>query len=91
MYAVVRVDDGITDLEAAVTIKTIVPTVEDARREVERLQASAPAGATYSWQPTRYLPNGLSGRSPVTLLAVDSQDAGDEKGRRLFEHLNQAS
>jgi hypothetical protein len=67
-----RIDAGIEDTESAVTIKEIVPTLAEARQEVERLMQQAPAGALYTWQAARYLPNGRSGKSthPPRLLRV---------------------
>ncbi len=58
VFAVIRIDrDRLT--EDALTIKEILPTAEQAREEVERLNAlNKRRGARYFWQATRYFPNG---------------------------------
>jgi hypothetical protein len=58
VYAIVRVDDGRAEPQVAITVKEVVPTLEEATREVERLNAHAPAGAHYFYQMTRYYPEG---------------------------------
>lgn len=61
-YAVVRYDHYLGDdasSEAKVTIKEVLPTREEAEREVDRLNAlKAGRGSTYFWQYTRYFPQG---------------------------------
>lgn len=43
-----------------VTVKEILPSREEAEREVARLNAlDAESGSTYFWQYTRYFPEGL--------------------------------
>jgi hypothetical protein len=61
-YAVVRYDHYLADdaaSEAKVAVKEILPTREEAEREVERLnELDAGRGSTYFWQYTRYYPQG---------------------------------
>jgi hypothetical protein len=62
VYAVVRIDGE--RMEDAVTIKEILPTQEEASREVERLnQLNKDKGAHYFFQVTRYFPNGVTLRN----------------------------
>lgn len=92
VFVVMRIDAGIEDTESAVTIKEIVPTLAEARQEVERLMQQAPAGALYTWQAARYLPNGRSGKSgAVVLMDASSEDVGDNQGRAWLARLDQAS
>ena len=65
VYAVVRIDDFLADSgDAAITIKEIVPTMEEAIQEVERLnKLNASKEAHYFWQLTRYFPQGRTRRS----------------------------
>jgi len=61
VFAVVRVDHA-RHVEEAITVKEILPTLEEAVREVERLnRLNQDKGAHYFWQATRYFP---SGRTP---------------------------
>ena len=58
VYAVVRVDDS-QSTEDAITVKEILPTMEEAAQEAERLNAlNSDKGARYFWQATRYFPEG---------------------------------
>lgn len=42
-----------------ITVVSVLPTIAEAEREVERLNAlNAPKGATYFWMTTRYYPQG---------------------------------
>jgi hypothetical protein len=70
LYAVVRVDhpkgDSLSrvldDPGTCITVKEVLPTLEDAEREVQRLNAlNAEKGCTYLWQVTRFF---REGRSP---------------------------
>jgi hypothetical protein len=62
VYAVVRYDHYLGDdaaSEAKVAVKEILPTRDEAEREVERLNnLEAGRGSTYFWQYTRYYPQG---------------------------------
>lgn len=71
LFAVVRIDhphDGVSDRvfddpSIYVTVKEVLPTFEDAEREVERLnRLNADKGCVYFASHTRYFP---SGRSPA--------------------------
>jgi hypothetical protein len=43
----------------AVTVKEVLPTIEEAQAEVQRLNTlPKEGGAGYIWQHTRYLPQG---------------------------------
>lgn len=58
VYAVVRIDDYLEG-EAEITVKEILPTMEKAIKEVDRLnQLNSSKGAHYFWQTTRYFPDG---------------------------------
>jgi hypothetical protein len=58
VYAVVRVDDYLEG-EDAITVREILPTMEEAIKEVDRLnQLNGPKGAHYFWQATNYFSNG---------------------------------
>jgi hypothetical protein len=63
VYAVLREDIflGATDGQLRVTVKEIVPTLDEAKAEVARLNALQGAGdeIRYWWQTTRWLPNGV--------------------------------
>jgi hypothetical protein len=70
LYAVVRVDhpngDSLSrvldDPGTYITVKEVLPTLEDAEREVQRLNTlNAGKGCTYFWQVTRFF---REGRSP---------------------------
>jgi hypothetical protein len=59
VYAVVRVDPQYTALKDAVTVKEILPTLDEALLEVQRLnELNKDKGAEYFAQTTRYLPSG---------------------------------
>ena len=58
VYAVVRIDDE-QQGEAAITIKEILPTMEQAIQEVNRLnKLNSSKGAYYFWQSTNYFTDG---------------------------------
>ncbi|CAN5693254.1 hypothetical protein BH18ACI4_BH18ACI4_10220 [soil metagenome] len=60
VYAIVRIDEyDEVSPEDAITIKEILPTMEEAIREVERLNNLQEAKHShYFWQLTRYFPKG---------------------------------
>ena len=59
VFAVLRMDKDAEEPELAVTVKEVVPTQEEAEREVERLNALRKDELSlYFWQPTRYFPAG---------------------------------
>lgn len=61
VYAVVRID-GEYALENAFTVKEILPTMEEALLEVQRLnQLNKDKNAQYFAQATRYFPSGKGG------------------------------
>jgi hypothetical protein len=58
VYAVVRIDEYLSGADA-ITVKEILPTIEQADREVERLnRLNSDKGSYYFWQATRYFPRG---------------------------------
>lgn len=59
VFAVVRIEDAFTSIENGITIKEILPTLEEALREVERLnKLQASKRCHYFCQQTRYYPDG---------------------------------
>jgi hypothetical protein len=58
LYAVVRHDAGFTDPHLTFTVKEVLPTLDEAKAEVDRLNRGAPRGVTYFWQTTRFYPSG---------------------------------
>jgi len=67
VFAVIRVDDvaefGVdnADIQRRVTVKQVLPTLQEAEAEVERLNSlNEDKGAYYFWQTTRFYPNGRS-------------------------------
>lgn len=62
VYAIVRLDRFHGDempLEDLFTVKEIVPTVDEAEREVQRLNALKPdGGSLYFWRYSRFYPGG---------------------------------
>ena len=62
VYAIVRLDSFLTGdvpLEDRVTVKEVLPSLEEAEREVARLNALIEdGGVVYVWQYTRYFPTG---------------------------------
>lgn len=58
VYAVVRVDEYSSGRDA-MTVKEVLPTMEGAEKEVERLnRANGDRGRYYFWQTTRCFPEG---------------------------------
>lgn len=58
VYAVIRIDDY-ESLEDAITVKEILPSLEEVVQEVKRLnEVNKEKGARYFWQATRYFPKG---------------------------------
>jgi hypothetical protein len=62
LWAVVRFEPESIELQAMITVKEVLPSKEEAEREVERLQRlpDKPEGVTYFFQYTRYYPEGRS-------------------------------
>ena len=55
VFAVIRIDGDIGHSEDSITVVRIVAELEQAIKEVERLnKLNAAKGARYSWQATRY-------------------------------------
>ena len=58
VFAIIRLDDY-SNIEDGITVKEVVPTLEEAIREVERLNSlNADKGCKYFWQTTRFFPHG---------------------------------
>ncbi len=58
VYAVVRYEPSARTPQGAVTVKEILPTIEEAEVEVARLQQLARGDAIYFWQTTRLYAGG---------------------------------
>jgi hypothetical protein len=60
VFAVVRFDLESRDPELAVTVKEVVPTLEEAQIEVARLNelVEGKSRVRYFWQATRFFPEG---------------------------------
>jgi hypothetical protein len=59
VYAIVRLDLFIDNQEHAVTVKEVVPTLDEAEAEVKRLNLlNSDKDCRYFWQATRYFPDG---------------------------------
>jgi hypothetical protein len=62
VYAILRLESDVANPELAVAIKEVVPTLEEADAEVERLnRLNAEKNCRYIWRATRYLPEGTHG------------------------------
>ena len=58
VFAIIRLDDY-SNIEDGITVKEVVPTLEEAIREVERLNGlNADKGSRYFWRTTRFFPQG---------------------------------
>jgi len=63
VYAVVRLELDVATPDLAVAIKEVVPTLEEAEAEVQRLNdLNADKNCRYIWRATRYFPNGRRGQ-----------------------------
>jgi hypothetical protein len=58
LYAVVRHDPQSPSPQAAFAVKEVLPTLEEAEAEVQRLNGAARGGTVYFWQTTRFYPAG---------------------------------
>lgn len=60
VWAVIRFEPESSEPQIIVTVKEILPTREEAEREVQRLQnlPDKPDGVSYFFQHTRYFPDG---------------------------------
>lgn len=59
VYAVIRIDEY-SSIRDSITVKEILPTMEQAEREVERLnRLNRDKSSYYFWQATRYFPEGM--------------------------------
>jgi hypothetical protein len=59
VYAIVRLDLDVATPDLAVAIKEVVPTLQEAEAEVQRLnQLNAGKDCRYFWRATRYFPDG---------------------------------
>lgn len=66
LFAVVRYDPEAVEPQWAFTVKEVLPTLEEASAEVERLNASTRGGVVYFWQTTRFYPKGRRVQSNPT-------------------------
>lgn len=78
VYAVVRLDNYLgpeTPLQGRVTVKEILSTLEEAEREVARLNVLASnRDVTYFWQYTRYFPAGRNVQEGEAAGSSESDD-----------------
>ena len=74
LYAVVRYDQEAARAVWAFTVKEVLPTLEEAKAEVDRLNASSGGRAVYFWQTTRFYPNGRGVKSASTTGSVSSKE-----------------
>jgi hypothetical protein len=64
VYAVVRLELDVTDPDLAVAVTEVVPTLEEARAEVERLNLlNRDKNCRYMFRATRYFPGGRRART----------------------------
>ena len=62
VYAIVRIDPS-DSIEDAIAVTAILPTLEEAAREVARLKnLNKDKDAHYFWRATRYFPTGKSNK-----------------------------
>ena len=74
VYAVIRIDEYSSGRDA-ITVKEILPTMEEAGKEVERLnRANLDKGGYYFWQTTRYFLEGS---------ALNKDDNLQERSRHI--------
>jgi hypothetical protein len=66
VFAVLRHDPYVeNDIRGAVTIVAVVPTADEARREVDRLsRLNADKSCEYFWESARYYPEGRGAGGP---------------------------
>lgn len=80
VYAIVRLDDYLgpeTSLQGRVTVKEILPSLEEAEREVARLNALAEGReVSYFWQYTRFFPEGRGIRAASSTARRDEGESG---------------
>jgi hypothetical protein len=59
VYAVVRIDKYFNDVEDQVAVQAVLPSIEEARAEIERLNAARdPDRVVYVVRATRFYPEG---------------------------------
>ncbi len=59
LHAIVRHDEFATDIADAITVVAVVPTKDEAEREVDRLnRVNAGKRCSYFWTPAKYYPDG---------------------------------
>ena len=59
LHAVVRYDEYVTAISEAITVVAVVPTKDEAVREVARLnELNAEKRSSYFWTPAKYYPDG---------------------------------
>jgi hypothetical protein len=62
VYAIVRLDLDVATPDLAFAIKEVVPTLEEAEAEVQRLNlVNADKNCRYIWRASRYFPEGRRG------------------------------
>jgi len=70
VFAILRIDLEVRwTLEDAVYVTAILPSQDEAKREVERLnKLNATKGVRYSWQATRFYPEGRKSNTKALQL-----------------------
>ena len=64
VYAVIRIETGLSDPVSEITVTEILPNLELAEAEVARLnRVTSDKGSRYVWQATRYYPGGRKAHS----------------------------
>jgi hypothetical protein len=62
VYAVIRLELDVANPDLAVAIKEVLPTVQEAEAEVQRLNLlNADKNCRYVWRATRFFPDGRRG------------------------------
>ena len=68
VYAIIRYDADFRTPESRVSVKEVLPTLAEAKAEVERLNAVAPQATTYFWQTTRFYPRGRNAQAQLRTI-----------------------
>jgi hypothetical protein len=73
VYAIVRIDKYFSDVQHWVAVQAVLPTLEEAKAEVERLNATRdPERVVYVWRATRFYPEGRKSSSGGSSAASGS-------------------
>ena len=65
VYAILRIDKYIRSTEDQIAVQAVLPSLEEAKAEVERLNAMRDQDrVTYIWRATRFYPEGRHAPPP---------------------------